>query len=642
MINGFIRIASASPKVKVADVEFNTECIIAEARRLESLGVKIAVFPELSLTGYTCADLFHNDLLLDSVKEAIDHISKIISGFGIHIIIGAPLRFGAAVYNCAVLLRGEQVDIIKKSYLPTYNEFYERRWFASSEQKASETPLVFESHGVKIGIEICEDLWVPIPPSSYYAMAGAQIIFNLSASDDHIGKYNYLESLIRNQSGRCLCAYAYASAGYGESSTDLAYMPKNIIAECGNILVTNNRFDYSCDCHSVVADIDIDAINHDRINTSTFSDCAHISLHTQSNFCAPTRVGGANTFDLNYDLLFRKINPLPFVPSSGTLLHERCKEITSIQECGLSLRLKAVGSDKMVIGISGGLDSTLALLVAVATLKRVGGEAKDVIGITMPGFGTTGRTYSNALTLMRLLGITIREIPIADAVMQHFRDIGHDPEKHDVTYENSQARERTQILMDIANQENAIVVGTGDLSELALGWATYNGDQMSMYGINAGVPKTLVRYLVKWHASKAESEKLKDVLTDIIETPISPELTPADENGNIQQITEDLVGPYELHDFFLYYTLRYGFTPEKIFYLAKYAFRGKYPQKVIVHWLKTFYRRFFTQQFKRSCLPDGPKVGSVCLSPRGDWRMPSDASRRLWQQSIDKLEKALS
>ncbi len=630
MTDGFLRIAAVAPAHVVADVDYNVGKIIEYIHLLESKGVEIAVFPELSITGYTCGDLFHNSTLLDAAWNGLKKISAECSTLGIHVIVGLPVRREGVVYNCAALLRGEEIDLIEKTYLPNYNEFYERRWFAPA--PGTVRTDWFTSHGAKIGIEICEDLWVPVPPSCRMSMAGAQVIFNLSASNDLIGKHAYLQSLLRQQSARCLCAYAYASAGFGESTSDLVFLPKTVIAECGTLLAENNREDFMSDPY-VIADVDIEAINRDRSHTTTFADCANRNelLSDSDDVCLPM------DWNPEFNLSYRNVNPHPFVPPTDSLIDERCTEITTIQESGLARRLKAVGSNKLVIGISGGLDSTLALLVAVNTTKRLGGDLKDIVGVTMPGFGTTDRTYDNAVRMMELLGITFREIPIAESVRQHFRDIGHDEAVHDVTYENSQARERTQILMDIANLIGGMVLGTGDLSELALGWATYNGDHMSMYGINAGVPKTLVKYLVRWYASRAESRDLRNTLMDVIDTPISPELTPADSQGNIKQKTEELVGPYELHDFYLYYMLRYGFSPKRVFLLACKAFAGTYTRDVILHWMRVFYRRFFTQQFKRSCLPDGPKVGSVCLSPRGDWRMPSDASASLWLKEVDEL-----
>lgn len=630
MTNGYLRIASVAPSHRVADVDYNVSKIVESLRELDAKGVEIAVFPELCITGYTCGDLFHNALLLDAAMRGLDVIADTVSKLNIHAIVGLPMRSEGAVYNCAALIRGDSTEIVRKTYIPNYNEFYERRWFAPAPEMPSY--CWFESHGAKIAVEICEDLWTPVPPSCKYALSGAQVIFNLSASDDVIGKYSYLMSLIKQQSARCLCAYAYSSAGFGESTTDVVFLPKTIIAECGTVLAENDRENFLENPY-VIADVDIEAIERDRMHTGTFADCAmrHDCVSLNDYYSEPS------AYNADYEPDYRKVDAHPFVPPTDDLIDERCTEITTIQECGLARRLTVVGSNRIVVGISGGLDSTLALLVAVHTLKRLGGDVRDIVGVTMPGFGTTDRTYDNAMKLMRLLGITVREIPIADAVMQHFSDIGHDAAVHDVTYENSQARERTQILMDIANQTGGIVLGTGDLSELALGWATYNGDHMSMYGINAGVPKTLVKYLVRWYAMRAENRELHDTLVDVIDTPISPELTPADEQGNIKQKTEDIVGPYELHDFYLYYMLRYGFSPRKVYMLARKAFASVYDDVVILKWMKTFYRRFFNQQFKRSCLPDGPKVGSVCLSPRGDWRMPSDASSALWLKEVDEL-----
>jgi len=623
-----------SPRILVADVDFNVDNIIAEAKRLNAEGVEIAVFPELCVTGYTCGDLFHSEALLRAADRGVRQIAAAIRELNIHLIIGTPVRKGDAVYNCAVLIRGEKIDYIEKSYLPNYNEFYEHRWFTPASSN-NDIPQVFESHGALIGIEICEDLWVPIPPSCRTAMSGAQVIFNLSASNDIIGKHNYLVSLVKQQSARCLCAYAYASAGFGESTTDVVFLPKAIIAECGSILTENNRNDFLQPA-SVIADVDIEAIVRDRVHTTTFVECA------RNSGCTATMINDIASYadySADFELKYRNIDPHPFIPEDDHIIDERCAEITALQECGLARRLKAVGSNNIVVGISGGLDSTLALLVAVNTVRRLGGNVADIVGVTMPGFGTTDRTFDNAIRLMSLLGITHREISIANAVNLHFKDIGHNPNNHDVTYENSQARERTQLLMDIANQIGGIVLGTGDLSELALGWATYNGDHMSMYGVNSGVPKTLVRYLVRWYAAKTQDELLQNTLLDIIDTPISPELTPADGDGNIKQKTEELVGPYELHDFFLYYMLRYGFSPRRIYFLACNAFRNSYDNVTILRWLRTFYYRFFTQQFKRSCLPDGPKIGSVCLSPRGDWRMPSDAVWTIWKTELDTMSR---
>ena len=606
MTNGYIRVAAVSPSHRVGDVQYNVDEIIKSMHELEAKGVEIAVFPELCISGYTCGDLFHNATLIEASKEGLMRIARETETLDLHVIVGLPIGQSQALYNCAAIVRNGEVDLVKKAYLPDYNEFYERRWFAPSDE--IDTHRIFESHGIRFGVEVCEDLWVTVPPSCSLALSGAQVIFNLSASNALIGKHAYLVDLIRQQSARCICGYVYASAGFGESTTDTVFLPQTIIAENGTMMCENDYEDFIRPSVAI-ADIDVDDIT----------------------------IGGYGAVDMSFIPEYRSVNPTPFVPHSDDRIDIRCREITTIQECGLATRLKAVGSNRLVVGISGGLDSTLALLVAVAVIRRIGGDVKDVIAVTMPGFGTTGRTYQNALKLMRKLGVTILEIPIADAVMLHFKDIGQDPEKHDVTYENSQARERTQILMDLANKYNGMVLGTGDLSELALGWATYNGDHISMYGVNAGVPKTLVRYLVRWYSMRSDDTELRATLADIIDTPISPELTPADSQGNIKQKTEELVGPYELHDFFLYYMLRYGFSPKRVFLLALKAFEGQFDSPTILKWLRVFYRRFFTQQFKRSCLPDGPKVGSVCLSPRGDWRMPSDASMRLWIAEIDSI-----
>ncbi len=631
MTNGYLRIASVTPQMRVADVDYNVKEITALAIELDAKGVEIAVFPELCITGYTCADLFHNFTILDKAYLGLQQIAETISHLNIDIIVGAPLKRNNSIYNCAALIHNGQIDYVEKTYLPNYNEFYEQRWFVSGDSNHK----IFERNGVKIGIEICEDLWVPVRASYLLTMQGAQVIFNLSASDDLIGKNRYLHDLILQQSGRCICGYAYSSAGFGESTTDLVFLPKNIIAECGHLLSENNPHDY-LNASYVIADIDIEAIDRDRFHNTSFANCSKkFQTDTDENHMIERPISA--DFDFSFFPKYRYIDPMPFVPSNNSERDKRCAEIFTIQECGLLRRLTAIHSTKVVIGISGGLDSTLALLVAVKVLKKLGAPMTDIIAVTMPGFGTTDRTYENAVTLMQCLGVTIREIPIADAVNLHFRDINHDKNIHDITYENSQARERTQILMDIANQVGGMVLGTGDLSELALGWATYNGDHMSMYGINAGVPKTLVKYLVKYFADTTEIKLLKDTLNDIVDTPISPELTPADENGNIRQKTEELVGPYELHDFFLYYTLRYGFAPDRMYQMAVQAFAQSYTKDVIYNWLTKFYQRFFTQQFKRSCLPDGPKVGSVCLSPRGDWRMPSDASQNSWKNILQTI-----
>lgn len=644
---GYLRVAAAVPAVSVGNVKANIASIAELAHKLDEQNVRIASFPELCVTGYTCGDLFHNDLLLNAAEDGVKTLVEKSRTFRCAIIVGVPVRHNSSLYNCsAVICNGEIIALTPKTYIPNYNEFYEKRWwtsgsdidtviqYAGKEVRLSDS-ILFELDGVKFGIEICEDLWVPIPPSCKKALAGAEVIFNLSASDCIVGKYDYLRGLVKQQSARCMSAYVYTSCGYGESSTDLVFDGIAMICENGTMLAEAHR--WQSNPHYSISDIDIRAIRRDRIHHISFKDCVdnnsdgneNDTLHI--NICDP---------DASDSTLMRHIDPHPFVPKDQDTRGKRCQEIINIQSAGLCKRLDATHTKSIVVGISGGLDSTLALLVAVKAFDRLGLDRKNIIGITMPGFGTTGRTYNNAIVLMRQLGITIREISISKAVMQHFSDIGHNPEVQDVTYENCQARERTQILMDVANQCGGMVLGTGDLSELALGWATYNGDHMSMYGVNTGVPKTLVKHLVNafalW-AKDSNDNELYTVLADIIDTPISPELIPADQSDNITQKTEDLVGPYELHDFFLYYTLRYGFTPSRIYFMAREAFVNAYDDVTIKKWITVFYRRFFNQQFKRSCLPDGPKVGSVCLSPRGDWRMPSDASSALWLDECQNL-----
>lgn len=639
--NGFFRVAAAVPAVQPADCETNVASIIALLDDLRKVSPSLVVFPEMSVTGYTCGDLFHNRTLLDGVVRAIERLDRYSRVCDMAFVVGAPVEHCGALYNCALVFCHGLIAVVPKTYVPNYNEFYEKRWWASAPEADTSvslcgrmipfgTHLLVDCLGVRVGVEICEDLWTPIPPGTYAAMAGAEVIVNISASDDLIGKYDYLTSLIKQQSARTIGAYVYASAGYGESSTDLVFDGKAIVAENGSLLVSNRR--WQLNPQYVVADIDIEAIRRDRLHTTSFTDCARRSGLRQ--YETVTASLAARHDD---GTLYRRVNPLPFVPADTDGLDERCDEIINIQATALCRRLDFTHCRSLTVGISGGLDSTLALLVAVRAFDRLGLDRKGIIGVTMPGFGTTDRTHDNAVALMESLGVTMREISIVAAVNQHFADIGHDPANHDVTYENSQARERTQLLMDIANQTGGMVLGTGDLSELALGWATYNGDHMSMYGVNAGVPKTLVRHLTAYFAKTSDDSRVRDILLDIVDTPISPELIPAAADGTIKQKTEDLVGPYELHDFFLYYMLRYGFTPRRVFFLARKAFAGKYADDVIKHWMRTFYRRFFNQQFKRSCLPDGPKVGSVCLSPRGDWRMPSDASSRLWLEECEKL-----
>lgn len=644
---GFITVASAIPSVRVADTDYNVKEIITQIVLAEGKGVEIICFPELSLTGYTCQDLFREQLLLEKSEEALLQILEVTRQLDIIAIVGLPVAVDGILINAAaVIQRGAILGIVAKTYLPNYNEFYEKRWFASTfdlqdvdiyiagnRVPMTSEPTVFSTgQGVKFGVEICEDVWAPTPPSNNLALAGADIIFNLSASNELIGKHNYLVSLLCQQSARMICGYVYSSSGFGESTQDVVYGGNAIILENGKVVAQSKRFSISP--QTIVSQIDVERIRTDRRTNSTFM-MAQRGAHA--------RLIAAKHAEVPHEFtLTRDVNPLPFIPYSEDMA-ESCEEILNIQVSGLMKRLYHTRSKKVVIGISGGLDSTLALLVCVRAFDGLKLDRKGIIGVTMPGFGTTNRTHDNATTLMQSLGISTREISIVKSVRQHFEDIGHDENVHDVTYENCQARERTQILMDLANKEGGLVIGTGDLSELALGWATYNGDHMSMYGVNAGVPKTLIRHLVNYVATHDVDEQSKSTLLDIIDTPISPELIPADENGEIKQKTEDLVGPYELHDFFLYYFLRYGFSPRKIFMLAKQAFDGSnrnveaYDDDTIKHWLTTFCRRFFNQQFKRSCLPDGPKVGSVSLSPRGDWRMPSDAVSSIWLAECDQL-----
>jgi NAD+ synthetase len=639
---GFVKVAAAVPRVKIADCKYN-------ARQLESLiaiadgkGVQIITFPEMCITAYTCGDLFGQQLLLEEAEMGLMQILNNTRQLDIISILGMPIAVNSTVINAAVVIqKGKILGVVPKTYLPNYKEFYEQRWFTSALQVAEDnvrlcgqivpmgTNLLFETSDTTFGIEICEDLWSTIPPSSTLALQGAEILFNLSADNEGIGKHSYLRSLISQQSARCIAGYVFSSCGFGESTTDVVFAGNGLIYENGSELAHNKRF--SLEEQLVISEIDVERLRAERRINTTFA----ASKGTVPSGKKPLRITTefVNSKELN---LTRTFDMHPFVPQ-GETLNERCEEVFSIQVAGLAQRLVHTGAKTAVIGISGGLDSTLALLVCVRTFDKLELPRKNIIGVTMPGFGTTDRTYHNALSLMKSLGITIREISIKEACIQHFKDINHDINIHDVTYENSQARERTQILMDIANQTWGMVIGTGDLSELALGWATYNGDHMSMYGVNGSVPKTLVKYLVKWVAENDIDEESRITLLDIVETPISPELIPADENGEIQQKTEDLVGPYELHDFFLYYFMRFGFRPSKIYYLANIAFKDIYDEETIKKWLSTFFRRFFNQQFKRSCLPDGPKVGSISISPRGDWRMPSDASSATWLKEIENL-----
>ena len=645
---GFATVAAAVPRVKVADTHYNILAIEEQIAIANSRGVELIVFPELSITGYSCQDLFHSQLLLEKAEEALMHLLDFTRKLDIISVVGMPVAVGDILLNCAVVVQqGVIIGIVPKTFLPNYGEFYEKRWFCSALDIHTQTiyiagspvtitpePKVFTTYdGLKFGIEICEDLWSPLPPSNNLTLAGADIIVNLSASDELIGKHEYLRQLISQQSARTLSAYVYSSCGFGESTQDVVYGGNAIIAENGRMLFESERF---CKEPQLgIVQIDIDRLRSERRSNTTFT----LAQRTASAVDIKTR----QPEEMTEFRLVRDIDPTPFIPKSDDMKHS-CEEILNIQTSGLAKRLDHTGCKHVVVGISGGLDSTLALLVCVRTFDYLSLDRKGIHGITMPGFGTTDRTHLNAVNLMESLGVTVHEISIAKSVTQHFEDIGHDSAKHDVTYENSQARERTQILMDMANRVGGLVVGTGDLSELALGWATYNGDHMSMYGVNASIPKTLIRHLVRYVADNDVDAQSRLTLLDIIDTPISPELIPADENGNISQKTEDLVGPYELHDFFLYHYLRFGYRPAKLFLMATVAFDGHdpsvsaYDHDTIKHWLKTFFRRFFAQQFKRSCLPDGPKVGSVSLSPRGDWRMPSDASCSLWLEEIDSLK----
>lgn len=664
---GFTKVASAIPSVRVADCNYNEQQIESLIIQAEGKGVEVICFPELCITGYTCQDLFAQQLLLDSAEEALYKLLSFTRSLKVISIIGMPVRHGSTLLNCAVIIQGGKIlGAVPKTYLPNYKEFYEQRWFTSGATFPDTTThlcaqtvnigthLIFQTSEFTFGVELCEDLWATIPPSSYLSQMGAEIIFNLSGTNEVICKHIYLRQLISQQSARCICGYVYSSCGFGESTQDLVFAGNALIYENGSLLAESKRFEL--DEQMIITEIDVEHIRTERMTNTTFSEGIRISGYPNS---AVNRIGGClkpvyiqcQSTTPSYDFtLTRWVNPHPFVPQ-GRELDERCKEIFAIQVEGLAKRIVHTNAKTVVLGISGGLDSTLALLVCVQAMDKLSRPRTDVVGVTMPGFGTTDRTYNNALSLMQSLGITMREISIKDACIQHFKDINHLIDNHDVTYENGQARERTQILMDVANQMCGFVVGTGDVSELALGWATYNADHMSNYGVNCSIPKTLVKYLVQWVATTSVDESSRATLLDIIDTPISPELIPADEDGNIKQKTEDLVGPYELHDFFLYNMVRQGFRPAKIYYLAQQAFInqtypevaedgmpvGQYDEDIIKKWLTVFCRRFFTQQFKRSCLPDGPKVGSVTLSPRGDWRMPSDASYALWLKECETL-----
>ena len=634
MKNGFVKVAAATPDIRVADVEFNTQNIINAMEEAQKNGAKILVFPELCVTGYTCSDLFDHSVLLKASRKALLEIAENTNDKDMLVFVGAPLEVNGKLYNVAAAMnQGEIIGFTTKTFLPNYGEFYEMRQFTPGPQTVREITfegkkipfgpqILFQAEGMEelvVAAEICEDVWSPIPPSIQAALEGATVIVNCSASDETIGKDTYRRALISGQSARLISGYIYANAGEGESTTDLVFGGHNIIAENGTILKESSRYVNEI----IYSEIDLQRITGERRKNTTFQP-----LDEETLVRVPFTVEETKTF------LTRTFPKKPFVPSDEQTRAQRCEEILTIQAMGLKKRLAHTNARTAVVGISGGLDSTLALLVTARAFDMLGRDKKDIIAVTMPCFGTTDRTYQNACEMSKKVGATLIEVPIADAVNIHFRDIGHDPEDHSVTYENCQARERTQVLMDIANKTWGMVIGTGDLSELALGWATYNGDHMSMYGVNASVPKTLVRHLVKYAADDTKDEALKNVLYDVLDTPVSPELLPP-KDGDIAQNTEYRVGPYELHDFFLYFMLRFGYEPSKIFRIACMTFDGEYDKETIFKWLETFCRRFFSQQFKRSCLPDGPKVGTVALSPRGDWRMPSDACVAVWMKDLE-------
>ena len=641
---GFIRLATVAPELRVADVTFNTAVIRAAMQAAARRGAALVLFPELSVTAYTCGDLFAQSLLQDRARAALLELAAATKSLEILAVVGLPLAVHGRLYNCAAVLgAGRVLGLVPKQFLPTTGEYYEERWFTSAAgidpveiglddyTAPLATNLLFtdEAAGCTFGVEVCEDLWAVHPPSGDLCLAGANLILNPSASNELLGKAAYRRDLVRQQSARCLTAYAYASAGPGESSADVVFAGHCLVAENGTLLAESERFKF--DTQIICADIDLDRLRHERLCNSSFSAARAAGTFRRIPVMLPAATAGEPVGTL------RPNPPLPFVPSDPRIRAEICREIFSIQSTGLAKRLKHTGARKVVIGISGGLDSTLALLVAAHAFDLLGLDRKGIIAPTLPGFGTTKRTRGNAEKLVEQLGATLRVIPIHDAIKQHFRDIGHDERVHDVTYENAQARERTQILMDLANKAGGFVVGTGDLSEAALGWCTFNGDHMSMYHVNAGIPKTLVRYLIDWCAEAEFSGAPAKVLHDIVATPISPELLPTTDDGKQHQQTEDLVGPYELHDYFLYHVVRHGARPAKVLSLAGLAFAGRYDRAVILRWLEVFIRRFFSQQFKRSAMPDGPKVGSVALSPRGDWRMPSDASATEWLAEIASL-----
>lgn len=636
----YMRVASAVPSLKVADPNYNAKEIIKISLKASEQGVRVLVFPELCMTGYTCQDLFNQKTLINECQEALKLLMEETKYLNMLIAVGMPVIADAQLFNCAVILKeGKILGLIPKTYLPNYKEFYEIRWFAPADKRISEVITLCEQEvpfnenllfkddisSLCLGVEICEDLWAVIPPSSYHSIHGANLILNLSASNDLVGKADYRRELVKLQSSKCISSYVYSCAGEEESTTDLVYSGHCIIAENGILL----EEDKICDGF-IYSDIDLEQINNGRVSCNTFMTNIEKRDYKYVNF----NLGCSENLKLK-----RFVDPRPFVPSNPEVRDRRVSDILNIQATGLSQRMKKINSKKALIGISGGLDSTLALIVIVEAFMKLKLPLINIIAVIMPGFGTSERTYKNAHTIISKLGVSLREISIKDACIQHFKDIDHDINNHDVTYENTQARERTQILMDLANQEGGLVVGTGDLSELALGWSTYNGDHMSMYGVNSGVPKTLIKYLVKWYADNKTRGELQEALYDICNTPVSPELLPPDKEGNIRQFTENSVGSYDLNDFFLFNMIRNGFGPEKIYFLAKIAFKEEYDQEVILETLKKFYKRFFTQQFKRSCMPDGVKVGSVSLSPRGDWKMPSDASYELWMKICENIKK---
>ena len=640
---GYMRVAAAVPRVHIADARRNAEGALKIMQDAFNEGVEIVVMPELSLVGYTCGDMVLQNKLLTDAERALEWLMQECADIPTIGIVGLPVVFADRLYNCAAVFgQGQLWGIVPKSYIPNYGEFSELRWWVSGYSikdrmirfAGQEAPfgsdLLFDLHGVEFGVEICEDMWVPVPPSSMQAVQGAKLLFNLSASPESVRKHDYLLSLIAEQSSRTMAAYIYASSGHGESSSDLVFAGNAVIAELGRVLGVSKRFVRND--RMVISDIDVEYISTRRTARNTF-------YYPEA---PEMRVVEVEVDEIMYQGdLRRHIEPIYFVPEDEAARAAHCKEVFAIQSAGLAQRLEHTNCSKVILGISGGLDSTLALLAVCDTFDLLGLDRKGIIGVTMPGFGTTDRTYQNALSMIKELGCTLREIPIKDACMQHFKDIGLDVDERSVAYENSQARERTQILMDVANMCGGMVVGTGDMSELALGWATYNGDQMSMYGINSSVPKTLVKHMVDWYANTRAEGALRDALLDVVATPVSPELLPATESGEIAQKTEDVVGPYELHDFFLYCTLRRRYAPAKIVMLATLAFEGTYSKAEIVKWLKVFFRRFFSQQFKRSAMPDGPKVGAVGLSPRGDLHMPSDAHERAWVREIEDMEREL-